>query len=252
MCTRYPGNFFLVWGTLAADKLSYRWPKRTGEPDSTERYEEAYRTRVQVGKTTKTVVIGLTNRKAAGKNDRRRAIVFFGEPPAIYPIVEAAGANDFDTSGQLASAIKLPDGKYLKPGAPVPSEYAGMPLDLYTRIVQGPNAVNSMAVVVTVHHRDEMLRLLTLHALIRAKWKGSLPPPGIEGRAACNGLPPRPRPPRTPPMPLSKQAQVLYTAILGHRSGNPGQVVTYKQLEIATGIDAITQRFPAAGDLSGV
>lgn len=164
----------LVWETLAADKLSYRWPKRAGEPDSTERYEEAYRTRVLVGKTTKTVVIGLTNRKAAGKNDRRRAIVFFGEPPAIYPIVEAAGANDFETSGQLASAIKLPDGKYLKPGAPVPPEYAGLPLDLYTRIVQGPNAVNSMAVVVTVHHRDEMLRLLTLHALIRAKWKGSL------------------------------------------------------------------------------
>lgn len=42
-------------------------------------------------------------------------------------------------------------------------------------------------------------------------------------------------------MALSGQAQVLYKSIVAHCVRNPGQVVTYGQLELDTGISAISQ-----------
>jgi hypothetical protein len=45
-------------------------------------------------------------------------------------------------------------------------------------------------------------------------------------------------------MPLSGKAHVLYKAIVSHCERNPGTVVTYGQLEMTTGIAAITQALP--------
>jgi hypothetical protein len=94
--------------------------------------------------------------------------VFFGSPEAtLQPVVEFAGANDYDTTGQLASVVKLPTGKHLRPGEPVPEEYADMPLGVYSDCVVGPNAARSIAVIAS---RND-LGVIARHAIIRARWK---------------------------------------------------------------------------------
>jgi hypothetical protein len=109
-------------------------------------------------------------RAAASMEDRRRGVVFLGDAPKLLPVVELAGANDFRSSGLLASVIKRPNGKHLRPEEPVPAEYAGLPLAVYNTLVVGAYAARSVAVVC---HKTE-LTLMAHHALIRARWKGWL------------------------------------------------------------------------------
>ena len=140
--------------------FDYRWP------EVVEHYGEAYGTRLHFGMQEIPVVIGFCNRESAGDPDRRRAVVFMGHLPSLNALVEFSGENSdvFAETGRMASVVKLPTGKHLRPGDPVPPAYSGLPLENYKGIVRGPYAAASMAVVA---HKDDF-RLMAHHGLIRA------------------------------------------------------------------------------------
>lgn len=172
MVAEKPSLSSVIWENVkweAAPPFTYRWPSKPGEVVE-EHFDEAYKAVLPLGDKKQPMLIGFTDREAAGMKNRRRAVVFLGEEPRLLAVVEFAGANDFDTSGLLVSVIKLPDGKHLKPGAVVPAEYAEMPLKVYNTVVVGPYAAGSVAVAA---HKDDH-NLMARHALIRARWKGWL------------------------------------------------------------------------------
>jgi len=144
------------------EPFEFRWPDGT-----VERYDSAFEADVTLKTGTKHVVIGLGNRKAAGQ-DRRRVVVFFGEPPKLVPVVEFTGANDFNTTKRVASVVKDRTGHHVRSESQLPTEYIGMPTEIYSDVVVGPYAARSVAVVVTENDLDTMLK----HALIRALYKG--------------------------------------------------------------------------------
>jgi hypothetical protein len=149
-----------------APPFGYRWP------EGVEQYEEAYATRVRVGTRDIPILIGFCTRESAGDPHRRRAVVFMGHLPSLAALVEFSGENSdvFEQTGRMASVIKLPTGKHLKPGDPVPQAYAGLPLAVYKTIVRGPYAAASMALVV----RKDDYMIMTHHGLIRARERGAL------------------------------------------------------------------------------
>jgi hypothetical protein len=146
--------------------FGYRWP------EGVEQYEEAYGTRVRVGTRDIPVLIGFCTRESAGDPHRRRAVVFMGHQPSLAALVEFSGENSdvFPRTGRMASVIKLPTGKHLKPGDPVPPAYAGLPLAVYKTIVRGPYAAASMAVVA---QKDDYT-LMAHHGLLRARERGAV------------------------------------------------------------------------------
>jgi hypothetical protein len=177
------------------DPFEYQWPKKRTEPDKQpEFYEEAYATRVTIARREVPLLIGFCNRESAGDKERRRAVVFMGHHPSfhpskarfggwrppglqdvvlmgrlpsLYPLVEFTGENSdaFAVTGRMASIIKLPSGEHLRPGDPVPAEYADFPLTVYNQLVVGPYAAASLAVVA---HKDDF-SLMASHGLIRAR-----------------------------------------------------------------------------------
>jgi excisionase family DNA binding protein len=148
------------------EPLVYNWPDE--HPPVT--YDEVYEGQVTIGGNPLTLRIAFCTADSLGDKSRRRGVVFMGHPPSLNPLVEFSGENSpaFAVSGRLASIVKLRTGKHLRPGQPVPAEYQGFPLDVYNKLVVGPYAAASMAVVV---HRTDF-RLMAHHALIRAHWKG--------------------------------------------------------------------------------
>jgi hypothetical protein len=155
-----PGLVGIDWTSQAS--FSYRWPDSVEES-----YAEAYRAVVPVDGRDRHLLAGFTTRQSAGKVDRSRAVVFLGELPRIWPVVEFSGDNDFAQNSRMASVIKLPDGRHLRPGASIPAEYAEFPLVLYRDVVRGPYAARSIAVMA----KKDDLTLMARHALIRARWK---------------------------------------------------------------------------------
>lgn len=86
----------------------YQWPKTLKEAQGAgrEHYDEAYQSVVKTGGKEIPFLIGFCNRPGAGMADRR-VIVFKGEEGrTLYPLVESSGANDFATSGVMASIIR--------------------------------------------------------------------------------------------------------------------------------------------------
>ena len=102
--------------------------------------------------------------------NRKRVSIFMESNSTLVPLVQFVGANDYETTGRLASVIKLEDGRHLRPGEAVPNEYADMPRCVYSEVVIGPNAARSIAVLA---HSDD-LTLMARHGLIRARWKGHI------------------------------------------------------------------------------
>jgi len=156
-----------------AKAFDYRWPTPALQPKWIEKYSKAFTGTIRKdGKMRGELLIGFTTREAAGMPERRRVTIFFRamldqDNPAttLYPLVEFAGANDYETSRLLASVIKLPSRKQLRKEEPVPEDYQGFKLAVYSEVVIGPSASNSLAVVV----RDDDLDGMAKHALIRLK-----------------------------------------------------------------------------------
>jgi hypothetical protein len=147
------------WSTRPT--FSYRWPT------ATETFDQAWEADVLLESRQRRVVIAFTDRVAAGML-RRRSVVFLGRVPSLIPLVQFAGANDFATSQRMASVIKGRDGRHVRAIEHLPPEYTGMPTRLYTDVVCGPNAANSLAVVADAADRS----LMAHHGIIRAVYKG--------------------------------------------------------------------------------
>lgn len=154
----------MMW--KATEPFTYQWPHRADaeEAESQEHYEEAYSCMVPVDGQERSFVIGFCDRPAAGIPDRRRAVVFQGTPgQTLYPVVEFTGANDFATSGRMASLVRQ-GRKTVRPGEALPAGYEDMPTGIYNEIVVGPNAWNAVAVV--VHQTD--FPVMIRHAVLRS------------------------------------------------------------------------------------
>jgi len=142
-------------------------------PNGVEEFEEGFETNLRIGRKEHRICVAFCDRRAAGDDHRRRAVVFLGQAPSLIALVEFAGEDShiFATSGRMVSVIKLRGGQqHLRPGMPIPTEYAGFPLVTYNDVVTGPYAAGSVAVVA---QRDDY-NLMAHHALIRAHWKGHI------------------------------------------------------------------------------
>lgn len=141
------------------------WPTET-EPEV---YTEAYEIEVQVSGKKMPLLICFCDRDAAGMAGRRRAVVFWGDKiHSVYPLVEFTGANDFNTTGTMASVIRADARKQCRADQPLPTGYENMPVSIYNNIVSGPYASGSRCVVAQNTDFAVMIR----HALLRAKQKG--------------------------------------------------------------------------------
>lgn len=140
--------------------FQYTWPG--GE---TEEYSEAYEGTLNEADTHYEVIIGIGERKAAGKN-RKRVTVFLNGRPTV----EFAGVDDFESSRLVAGVVTLPDKKRLKPHQTVPYEYRSFNLRRYDSVVKGPRAATTMAVVAKIDDFDTMVS----HAVIRAMYRDQM------------------------------------------------------------------------------
>ncbi len=152
---------------LDTGPFDYRWP------EVKEHMDASYTSGIKIGAEDKSFTIGFTDRKAVGMM-RRRAVVFLGaKPRGLRPIVEFVGTNDYQTTGKMASPIKIARGisvgwRTLQSDERLPAAYAGLEVSEYSNVVSGPNATRSAAVVVDKDDLTTMAR----HAIIRARWKG--------------------------------------------------------------------------------
>lgn len=151
-----------------SDAFGFQWP------DKLEQMDSSYTADIKINGECKAFTIGFTNRSAAGML-RRRAVVFLGAlPRTLKPVVEFVGSNDFDTTGRMASPIKIAGissgWRVLHIDDQLPRDYSGMDVSEYRDIVSGPNATKAAAVVVN----KDNLTAMALHAIIRARWKGWL------------------------------------------------------------------------------
>jgi len=159
-----------------APAYTHNWPKKKAERDQTETYPEAYRAEVLLGERKVALLVGFTERECAGMKDRKRATVFLSNNKP-WPLVEFAGANDYEHSGVLASVIKLPrqaggGHPHLRPGMEIPAAYRvpGVDLCTYNAVVAGPSAAASTAIRVRRGQLD-VLDLMAYHGLVRALLK---------------------------------------------------------------------------------
>ncbi len=134
--------------------------------DVTEDHHPAFAASVPFQGRPVPIRVGFTNRHAAGM-DRKRANVFLVSNSSLVPLVQFVGANDYETTGRLASIIKVEEGRHLRPGEDVPAEYRDLPRCVYSEVVVGKNAARSVAVLA----RHDDLTLMARHGLIRARWK---------------------------------------------------------------------------------
>jgi len=145
------------------EPFTYAWPDR-----SEETYSEVYQATINISSGRHIIKIGYTTRKAAGMKDRVRVIVFMTVGNQLFPVVEFAGANDFDKTQKIVSFIKNREGRHVQSKEQLPHEYDDMPTCIYSDIVNGPYASNGLAVVTNKSDMATMVR----HALIRALPKG--------------------------------------------------------------------------------
>ena len=144
----------------------HRWPDRTVET-----YADAYEASAKVNGRSRVIVIGFTQRASAGMADRARAVVFFQSPPKERALVEFSGDGNLQTTTRYASPIK-PRGEHTHLGGadPVPPEYQSMRRERFSKIVRGPYASHSIAVVADSGDFDTM----AWHGVIRGVYKGWL------------------------------------------------------------------------------
>jgi len=133
--------------------FNHTWPD-----NETEHYDEAYACTLRdPSGRQREVKIGFTNRMAAEK-DRRRAVVFIGP----YPAVEFVAANNFETTGKMASIIK-DDKKHIPLGGTLPAGYENLKIVRYRDIVDGSYASSGSAVLALKDDLDTM----ALHGMLR-------------------------------------------------------------------------------------
>ncbi|BDI30537.1 hypothetical protein CCAX7_25880 [Capsulimonas corticalis] len=153
-----------------AERFSHKWPDGT-----IEEYGKSFKADVQVNGKSRTIYIGITQRASAGLDDRARAIVFYNAPPKQRALVEFSGNGDLTTTTKYASPIKEQGGHtHVRLGQSVPAAYNGMATCIFSEIIVGPYAANSVAVVTDIANRDAMLDIMAKHGIIRGVHRGWL------------------------------------------------------------------------------
>ena len=153
----------MTWSKV--DGFEHNWPEtKNATVPNIEKFEYGYEVTIRINNEDVSFVIGFCNRTAAGMNDRRRAVIFKGRiGQALYPLVEFAGANDFESTGRMVSIIRKHGRVPVKPGDTLPDQYQGMPTAIYNKIVVGKYAWNCIAVVAQKTDFHVMVR----HAALR-------------------------------------------------------------------------------------
>lgn len=141
------------------DRYEHHWPDGSVEEFKVVSYDVVFEDHGHE------VMIGFTEREAFGRT-RRRVVVFIDG----HPIVEFAGADDYEQLGHLIAIIKKPDGKYMRMNeVNLYIEYAGMTVAEHSRFIDkslgGKEGV--AALVVTEDDHKAMIR----HALTQLKWR---------------------------------------------------------------------------------
>ena len=109
--------------------------------------------------------------------DFRQAFVAYPQTP--HPMQPGKRAlhhpGTLQTATRYACPIK-PRGTHsqLRPGEPVPEEYAEMERAMFSSVVVGPYASNAIAVVTETTDLNTMLDIMARHGVIRGVYKGWL------------------------------------------------------------------------------
>jgi excisionase family DNA binding protein len=158
--TSAPGESLVVAQIERAPAFEWKWPseKSLAKENKPEKFAEAYRTSVRLSDgRVLPILIGITDRSAAGKPDRERILIIVNGAPTV----EFVGSDD---SRIVAGTIK-PDGnsqRHLRNGEPLPPAYASLDTRPYNEIVCGPHASHGIAVVCDADDYNTMV----LHAVI--------------------------------------------------------------------------------------
>jgi hypothetical protein len=140
----------------AGTKYQHRWPD-----GSNERYDSwvEYKARSASGEHRVKVAFGI--RDTYGKPRRRVLVLIDGHPHA-----EFLSADDFDSSGEVLSEIKVPGdvGERMcrYPDEVVPERYSGLPVCGLPTRVSGPGIHNAWAVVTNAADHHTMCVLAAL------------------------------------------------------------------------------------------
>jgi excisionase family DNA binding protein len=134
--------------------FTHVWPNTKKED-----FDTAFTATVNSPGGSKRVLVGYTNSTMHGK--RRKTVVFVDG----RPMVRFKAADNFDSSGLMLSIVKTGDRKQLRPGDPVPPEYAKFQLVSYRDHIDMPYSSKNMALM--CKHDD--LQTMAEHALIRAQ-----------------------------------------------------------------------------------
>lgn len=131
---------------------SYKWPG-----GSTETYDAIFY-EIRFNNSVCEIVVGFTDRVAFGKQ-RKRVVVFINE----YPMVEFAGTDDYDKTGNLVAQIKDANGKYVGLNN-VPPEYSDFVIVEHSSQIKG--GYRGRAAILVSNH--DIKRIIE-HALIQQK-----------------------------------------------------------------------------------
>jgi len=152
-----PTGEFLLDEVEPAPAFRWKWPSEKGTTNE-EQCPEAFRTRARISDgRVLPILIGVTQRTAAGKERKRILVVVDGSP-----VVEFVGGDD----PHVVAGIVKPEGdsqRHLRNGEPVPPAYESLDTRPYNEVVRGPHASSGIAVVCD----ESDYKTMILHALIR-------------------------------------------------------------------------------------
>jgi hypothetical protein len=148
--------------TQVGTGYKYQWPKEV------ETYPKWIDYRAVAEDGEHVIRIGATTRHTYGRERARVTVWVDG-----YPYAEFLGADDFDSSGEVLSEIRVRSGEAKHtccyPTEPVPARYAAFPLvGLPTRI-HGLNVHQAWAAVVNIADHKTMAALAALRRRERAR-----------------------------------------------------------------------------------
>ncbi|MEO7715588.1 MAG: helix-turn-helix domain-containing protein [Capsulimonas sp.] len=150
-----------------AQPFLHQWPNAKEK----ELQDTAFSQIIEIDGKHISLAIGFATRDTASMAARRHATVFWGDiGRTLYPLVQFAGANNFEETGLLASIIRDGSRKTVPADAALPCGYEEMPVGIYNDLISGPYARKSRCVIA---HKDDFA-VMAKHALLRSQQKGRI------------------------------------------------------------------------------
>jgi uncharacterized HhH-GPD family protein len=137
--------------------FEFRWP------DSVERFDRGWEGRAIADGGRFTIRHGIGARHVYGR-ERPHSVTWVDG----NPVVEGVGADDFDESGCLVSAIKGPDRRVIRTPDRLPASYERFRIVAHDEEVRAPYSRRALAVKI----RADDVKGWTLYALLRQRDRG--------------------------------------------------------------------------------